>query len=194
MKGMTLKLVILGSVVAASSLAMAQQSRGSLIVGNIVFDQSGTQTSRATAAASINEILQKGGFKMVGTARTSQHRSAYLPSSASLAAIGRRAGAKYVAGASVTFHSRSIWVNLGPKTVSNCTIRTIIVNSATGKTIYTGTGVGRSDEKDNTLKDVGAVLVTPLITVVSGGPKTPQEQRAAQIAAARALRKFLVIR
>jgi hypothetical protein len=35
--------------------------------------------------------------------------------------------------------------------------------------------------------------VTPLVSAVSGGPKTPHETRAAQIAAARALEKFVTV-
>jgi hypothetical protein len=35
------------------------------------------------------------------------------------------------------------------------------------------------------------VLLTPLVTVVSGGPKTPHEQRAVQIAVAKAFRDWV---
>ena len=35
------------------------------------------------------------------------------------------------------------------------------------------------------------VLLTPLVTVVSGGPKTPHEQRAVQIAVAKALKDWV---
>jgi heat shock protein HslJ len=59
--------------------------------------------------------------------------------------------------------------------------------------VYEADAEGRSDEKTDSLKVAGALLISPLVTVVSGGPKTPQETRAAQIAIARSLEKFVVV-
>ena len=47
------------------------------------------------------------------------------------------------------------------------------------------------DEKFEVVKAGLDLLVTPLVTVVSGGPKTPHEQRAVQIAVAKALREWV---
>ena len=58
--------------------------------------------------------------------------------------------------------------------------------------VYTKEDVSaRSDEKFDMVKAGADVLLTPLVTVVSGGPKTPHEQRAVQIAVAKALRDWV---
>jgi hypothetical protein len=83
----------------------------------------------------------------------------------------------------VAWHTRSIWVNAGPKTISTATVSVYVFDVASGKVVYKKTGVaGRSDERSQVLKLALDVLVSPLVTVVSGGPATPQEQRAVQIA------------
>ncbi|MGC8668834.1 MAG: hypothetical protein ACP5VE_12045 [Chthonomonadales bacterium] len=43
-------------------------------------------------------------------------------------------------------------------------------------------------------RPAGTVLLTPLFTVVSGGPKTPHEQRAVQLAIAKAIQPWLAAR
>jgi hypothetical protein len=48
-----------------------------------------------------------------------------------------------------------------------------------------------STAKEDSLKAVGTILLTPLFTVVSGGPKTPHEQRAVQLAIAKAIQPWL---
>ncbi|HXG23711.1 MAG TPA: hypothetical protein VNJ09_04080, partial [Chthonomonadales bacterium] len=51
-----------------------------------------------------------------------------------------------------------------------------------------------STAKEDTLKAAGTILLTPLFTVVSGGPKTPHEQRAVQLAIAKAMQPWLATR
>lgn len=177
-------------------------SRGSVAVFPVVFDNSGTDTSRAKAKDAMVEVFKKGGFKVLDEAAASKAwkakgfrvpTSARPPSIDQLASFGRAAGVKYVSTAHVTFHTRSIWVNLGPKTISNSTISVTVIESSSGKIVFEGDGEGRSDEKSDGLKVAASLLVTPLVSAVSGGPKTPHESRAAQIAAARALEKFVVV-
>ncbi len=190
-------------VLATSSSVLAQApSRGSIAVFPVVYDQSGTATSKSKAKEAMIEIFKKGGFRVLDDSaaakgwRSKGYRtptSARPPTAAQLASFGRTAGVKYVSTANVAFHTRSIWVNLGPKTISNSLIAITIVESSTGKVVYEGDGEGRSDEKTESLKVAGALLISPLVTAVSGGPKTPQEVRAAQIAASRALEKFVVV-
>jgi hypothetical protein len=198
-----LLLVPVALFIASTSSALGQApSRGSVAVFPVVFDDSGTTTSRAKAKEAMVEIFKKGGFKVHDDASASKAwrskgyrvpTTARPPSTSQLASFGQTAGVKYVSTAHVTFHTRSIWVNLGPKTISNSTISVTIIESSTGKVVYEGDGEGRSDEKSDGLKIAAALLVTPLVTAVSGGPKTPHETRAAQIASARALEKFVVV-
>jgi hypothetical protein len=198
-------LFALAAVVAvgSSSFSAAQAaSRGSVVVFPVIYDKSGTDTSRAKAKEAMNEIFKKGGFKVVeetGAAKTwstkkfSTPTITRPPSKENLVSLGKSLGVKYVCSASVTFHTRSIWVNLGPKTISTCHITLTIVDSQTGKIVHEADAEGRSDEKSDNLKIAGAILISPLVTAVSGGPKTPQESRAAQIASARALEKFIIV-
>jgi hypothetical protein len=48
-----------------------------------------------------------------------------------------------------------------------------------------------STAKEDALKAIGALFVSSLFTVVSGGPKTPHEQRAVQLATAKAMEPWL---
>lgn len=194
---------VLAVVAWSTGVASAQApSRGSVAVFPVVYDQTGTDTSRAKAADALAEIFTKGGFKLVkpsdplGIWKSKGYRVPTMARPASLEQLvgfGRSAGVRYVCTASVTFHTRSIWVNLGPKTISNCHMNVTIVDTRSASVAYEAEGDGRSDEKSDKLKVAAALLVTPLVTAVSGGPKTPQESRAAQIAAAHALEKFIVV-
>jgi hypothetical protein len=48
-----------------------------------------------------------------------------------------------------------------------------------------------STAKEDTLKALGTVFISGLFTMVSGGPKTPHEQRAASLGIAKALEPWL---
>ena len=188
---------------AGAAVSHAQPTdRGSIVVYPTVFDQSGTKTSRASAETALNDILKKGGFKVLDSSVAARVWKAKglrtptatrPPSTADLTELGKAIGVRYVVATTVSFHTRSIWVNLGPKTISTASFATSIIDSKTGKVVHEADTEGRSDEKSDTLKVVGSLLITPLVSAVSGGPKTPHETRAAQIAAARALEKFVTV-
>lgn len=176
-------------------------SRGTVAIYPVIFDDTGTETSRDTTKKAIYEVMQKAGFKPIEERKASagwtnldfaEPTMAKPPTAKQLARFGADLGAKYVVTATVHFHTRSIWVNLGPKTISTCDVTVTIIDPKTGKIAYEKQASGRSDEKSDPLKVAGAVLISPLVTAVSGGPKTPQESRAGQIAAANALYKFVV--
>lgn len=185
----------------SANVAIGQvASRGTIVVYPTVFDKSGTVTSRNIAEASLKEVLKVSGFKLIDSsiaARAWQSSGIRVPTSTrpplakDLTKVGRIAGAQYVVTAQVSFHTRSIWVNLGPKTVSDCHIVATIVDSKSGKVVHEADVSGRSDEKSDNLKVLGSLFLTPLITAVNGGPKTPQESRAGRIAAARSLEDFV---
>jgi len=160
-----------------------------------LFDE-GTPTSRETAMNALAEIGKRNGYNVISQEKAD---AAYLqrklpmlsavngPTLAQLALYGKSLGASYVVFGSISWHTRSIWVGAGPKTISTCTVDASVLDVATGKVSYSKEGVtGRSDEREDAVKLAAAVLITPLVTAVSGGPKTPQEQRAVQIALARA--------
>ena len=60
------------------------------------------------------------------------------------------------------------------------------------KVVYTRKNVqARSNEKFDPVKAGADILLTPLVSVVSGRPKTSHEQRAAQIAVVKALKDWV---
>lgn len=183
--------------------ASAQEaSRGSVVVYPVVYSRnSGAAGSRATGVRAVREVLQKAGYTLLSdtvAANTWQRMRLPMPTTDKAATLsevvrfGKAMKAKYVVAPVFDFHSRSIWVDLGPKTISTATVDVVITDVTQNKTVYTREDVkGRSDEKFDTVKAVADVLLTPLVTVVSGGPKTPHEQRAVQIAVARALKEWV---
>lgn len=185
------------------SKATAQEtSRGSIVVYPVVYSRnSGDQTSRKTGVRSADEVLQKAGYTLIsGTVAANTWRRLGLPMPVTdsparhsdIVRFGKAVKAHYVVEMVFDFHSRSIWVDLGPKTVSTVTVDVVITDVEQNKTVYDKEDVsGRSDEKFDLVKAGADVLITPLVTVVSGGPKTPHEQRAAQIAVAKALRDWV---
>jgi hypothetical protein len=162
----------------------------------------GTGTSRRTAADSVDELEQKAGYSamsaknagrtwsQMGMPMVSAHKR---PSAKQLEAFGKKVGADVVFYGSVGWHTRSIWVGAGPKTISTATASVYVFDVHKDRVVYSKRGVtGRSDERDSDLKLVADVLLTPLVSGVSGGPATPREQRAAQIALSRAYHAWVV--
>ena len=167
------------------------QTKGMAVAYPWVFKK-GHDTSKTMAVTSAEEIARKAGFASVPgdvaqKAWTSNKLPApsygKLPTPATLKAFGKALHASKVLYGSVAWHTRSIWVNAGPKTISTATVNVYVFDVASGKVVFNKNGVtGRSDEKSNGYKIAADVLFTPLVTAVSGGPATPQEQRAVQIA------------
>lgn len=189
-------LLVLLFVVAAASPFAQSRTRGAVACYPWVFVE-GTDTSRKTATDTVHEIAMAKGYALlpadVSAATWKRLRLGTpspkdRPNPGDLAKFARAMKADEVLFGMVSWHTRSIWVGAGPKTISTATVDAMVFDAKTGKIAYRKEDVrGRSDEKESSLKVVGAVLVTPLITAASGGPATPREQRAVQIALARAL-------
>lgn len=154
--------------------------------------KAGTDTARTMAVSVAEEILRNAGYASIpgdiaGESWASRNYPeatfGHLPTSANLRAFGKSLKASKVLYGSVSWHTRSIWVNAGPKTISTATVNVYVLDVASGRVVYKKTGIrGRSDERSQILKLALDVLLSPLVTAVSGGPATPQEQRAVQIA------------
>jgi len=178
-----------------TSGARVQTNKGMAVAYPWVF-QKGHDTSKTTATTSVEEILSKANYAPISHEAASAAWASsklptpsfgHLPSTASLLKFGKAVRASKVLYGSVSWHTRSIWVNLGPKTISTATVSVYVFDVASGKVVFKKLGIlGRSDEKSNGYKIAAAILITPLVTAVSGGPATPQEQRAVQIALGKA--------
>ncbi len=181
------------SALAVPAVAGAKQSnnQGTVVAYPWAF-QNGDKTSRQTAITTAEEIGQKAGF---GSAPRDAARSTWrasnfpdrrfgrMPSPATLEAYGLSMHASRVMFGDVSWNTRSIWVGLGPKTISTATVDVYVFDVGANKVVFQKRGViGRSDERSNIYKVAADILITPLVTAVSGGPATPREQRAVQIA------------
>jgi len=181
-----------------SSVCLAQNVH-QVAIGPWTFED-GNITSRTMVTDTIRRICEHQGYTVLPQAAIDGSFQSMNP------AIGMRGGrpglkglARYASAVQAThliygvasWHTRSIWVGTGPKTISTATIDLYVYNAQTGAITYKRKAEGRSDEKESVLKDVADVILTPLVTVVSGGPATPREQRAAQIALGRALRPWI---
>jgi len=190
--------------VAASALCAAQGPPNpvkGLAVAYPWSFEGGTKTSHETARRTADEVLHKAGYSTVGEdlarsawngagLRANRYRD--LPSEQDLEAFGQRLHAQVILLGRVAWHTRSIWVDLGPKTISTAEADTYVFDVAAGHIVYKREGMaGRSDEPENGWKVAADVLVTPLVTAVSGGPATPREQRAVQIAIGKALHPWV---
>jgi len=183
-------------LVAVAAMALAQNKR-TAVVGPWIFDQ-GTETSRQTAIDTVISIADKRGYaevskdqalKLYNQMQPPMAFSRGLPKHDDLRRYARAAGADVVLYGIVRWHTRSLWVGTGPKTVSTATADVYAYDARSNRVVYSRRGAkGRSDEKENGLKDIADLVLTPLVTVVSGGPATPREQRAVQIALGRAYR------
>ncbi|HLI49204.1 MAG TPA: hypothetical protein VKV18_11015 [Chthonomonas sp.] len=101
--------------------------------------QWGTKTSRETAQSFLHKLLNKMGIEEISEARTTaawlqanseeyDPKFDFMPSPASMLRVGMALGADWVMAPMASWHSRSIWVGLGPKTKSTCTVSFRIVD------------------------------------------------------------------
>jgi hypothetical protein len=159
--------------------------------------EDGNRTSRDKAIETIHNVFEHNGYVILPQERMDRRFESIQPAVAfrrgvpvleDLDRYARDVEADMVVFGRASWHTRSIWVGTGPKTVSTAMVDIYIYNARLGRLTYERhDSEGRSDEKESALKDIADVLITPLITVVSGGPATPREQRAVQIALGRAL-------
>jgi hypothetical protein len=187
----------------ALPMAFAQETpRGTVVVYPVVFSRnSGTSTSRRMAVEAVNAVLQKAGYTLISsTVAANAWRDFGFPmptadrppTLSDLVRLGKEVKAQYVISPVFDFNSRSIWVDLGPKTVSTATVDILIASVAQDKIVYNREDVsGRSDEKFDALLAGADLIGTPLVTMASGGPKTPHEQRAVRIAVVKAFRDWI---
>lgn len=169
----------------------------------------GTDGAKKATKDYLNDVLAKAGFEVLPEARTTaawkslghtvdvDEKAKDLPPLATpkdLLELGSKMGVDFVIDGRATWHTRSIWVSLGPKTKSDCTVDMEIVDVAKKELALDAKNVHMdSTAKEDALKAAGTVLITPLFTAVSGGPKTPHEARAGVLAVAKAISPWLPI-
>lgn len=169
----------------------------------------GTETARETAEKTFETLLEKSGnqilegptvvdaWQKLGQKPFDENiegGETYpdMPAPKEMLELGRSLKVDYVLASRLKWHTKSVWVGFGPKTKADCTIDVTIVDVKKSEISLQATDVkADSTKKENGLAVAGTLLVTPLFTAVSGGPKTPHQQRAGQVAVAKALEPWL---
>jgi|GEM_PF-701624 len=128
-----------------------------------------------------------------------------LPSPKELLKLGQKLRADWVISGHAIWHTRSVWIGLGPKTKSDCIVDMVIVDVKKRELSLDARKVKMdSAPRENPIKAATTILLGVAgakglfssalpFTLVSGGPKTPPEMSAGQSAVAKAIRPWLAI-
>ncbi|MCH8977894.1 MAG: hypothetical protein IH945_01455 [Armatimonadetes bacterium] len=115
-----------------------------------------------------------------------------LPSPSHMLVLGRTMGVDLVFAARASWHTRSIWVSLGPKTKATCTVDMVIIDVGKAEVVLDARRVSADSHKRETTAETAAALLIHLgFTAVSGGPKTPHQQKSARMAIGEAMEPWL---
>lgn len=115
-----------------------------------------------------------------------------LPTAKELLALGKKLNADFVCAGRASWHTKSVWVGLGPKTKADCAVDMTIVDVKKEEIALDARDVkADSTKKDNGASVAAALVVSMGFTALSGGPKTPHQQRAVQQAIGKAMDPWL---
>jgi len=169
------------------------------------FFRGGTPTAVETARSTIERFFDRAGYDRISEVRVrhawpheevltgpEQEPFPPLPTDAELRRLGHSLGVDMVCAGDLCWHTRSIWVALGPKTKSTCTVNMKMVDLDAGSTVLLNRDVTADDTAEESgFQTAAGIISGGLVTVVSGGPETPHEQRAAQVALSEAFEPWL---
>lgn len=171
----------------------------------------GTGTATKTADEAIIALFSGAGYAVVPSAVTKEYWTNLfgktprelifdeddrvvpdIPSAKELLKLGREMGVDLVCAGFASWHTRSIWVSLGPKTKATCTVDMMIIDVEKAEVVLEAKRVSAdSHKKETTAETAAALLIHIGFTAVSGGPKTPHQQRSAQLAIGEAMEPWL---
>ncbi|WP_025226814.1 hypothetical protein [Fimbriimonas ginsengisoli] len=115
-----------------------------------------------------------------------------MPSAKDLLALGKKLHVDWVCAGRAKWHTKSVWVSLGPKTKADCTVDCMIIDVKKEEVALDAKNVkADSTRVEKGLETAGALLVSMGFTALSGGPKTPHQQRAARQAIGLAFEPWL---
>jgi hypothetical protein len=117
-----------------------------------------------------------------------------LPTPKDMLALGKSLGVDYVVAYKCKWHAKTIVQILGLKTKADCESTFVIVDVKKAEVVYNPGPIKVDSEKKFSGSEVaGTLLLTPLVTFASGGPKTPHMKRAAQASVLTALEEWAKI-
>ena len=173
----------------------------------------GTKTAEKTAKDTVVALFTGAGQTVVpesvtndfwvkefGSARETHvytkegEAPAPLPTPQELLKLGRAMGVDFVTAGRAKWHTRSIWVGLGPKTKATCTVDMIIIDVNKAEIVLEAKNVSADSHKRETAAETAAaILINIGFTALSGGPKTPHQQKSARTAISEAMEPWLKI-
>ena len=115
-----------------------------------------------------------------------------LPRPQELLKLGQQLNVDFVCAGRLTWHSTSKWVGLGPKTKAYAYLDLMLIDVEKKLVLVDAKRIKTDSTRiEKGWETAASILVSGGFTVLSGGPKTPHQQRAAQIAIAMALEPWL---
>jgi hypothetical protein len=170
----------------------------------------GGETSHKTVAETISKVFEKENYEEIPEIRakavweedlhfspvqmeaTAQDEMKPLPTPEQLLKLGQAMHADLVCAGRAHWHTRSIWISLGPKTKSDCTVDVILVDVPNKQVVLQANDIKADDTKSEELwETAGALFISMGFTAFSGGPATPHEQRAGAQAVVKALEPWM---
>jgi hypothetical protein len=115
-----------------------------------------------------------------------------LPTAKDLLALGETLKVDLVCAGRAKWHTKSVWVSLGPKTKADCTVDIMIVDVLNKEVVLEAHDVkADSTRTEKGLETAASLLISFGFTAFSGGPKTPHQKRAGQLAVMLAMDPWL---
>lgn len=175
--------------------------------------QAGTETAVKTAKETLLALLASEGVKPASKADTLHawidvlgnkppveiyKVRAYvpdLPRPQELLKLGQQLNVDFVCAGRLTWHSTSKWVGLGPKTKAYAYLDLILIDVEEKLILVEAKRIETDSTRvEKSWETAASILVSTGFTMLSGGPKTPHQQKAAQMAIAKALEPWLTER
>ena len=158
----------------------------------------GTPTAVETAQKALLKLFEKEGYEVVNQAQVNstwkrdmsmeipdtladeQTPPVAYPSAKDALALGKQLNVDMVCIGRLKWHTKSVWVSLGPKTKAEATVDCMLIDVAKGEIILSVKDAkSGSIKKESGLETAAAIFVSFGVTAFSGGPKTPHQQQAA---------------
>jgi hypothetical protein len=166
----------------------------------------GTKSAVETGRDTVDRFFERAGYDRISINKEDIPWSAdinlvgdgndplpNLPSESIMRHIGEVEHADLVVAGEIYWHTRSIWVSLGPKTKSTAyvNLKMVALGSHAARTLNVHDVQASDTDEESGFATAASILTGGLVTVVSGGPETPHQQRAAQIALSKAFEPWL---
>jgi hypothetical protein len=166
----------------------------------------GTQSAVETGRETVDKFFERAGYDRISINKEDIPWSASvnlvgdgndpmprLPSEQVMRKIGQTEHADLVVAGEVYWHTRSIWVSLGPKTKATAyvNLKMVALGDHPVRTLNVHDVQASDTDEESGFATAASILTGGLVTVVSGGPETPHQQLAAQIALSKAFEPWL---